>query len=102
MVALPNRNPGPSALQLEPLPDVLQRLMALAQRELPSDFKGVTTDGRAIAGLFPISRTGQGTERLSKAAAAYLGSLTPDQRRRGLFEVQSPVWRQWCNVHPFL
>ncbi|HLJ18935.1 MAG TPA: DUF3500 domain-containing protein [Stellaceae bacterium] len=98
----PNRKPGPSALRLEPLPEVLQRLLALGERELAQDFKGITTDGRVIPGLFPISRTGHGTERLCEAATAYLRTLTPEQRRRGSFEVKSPVWRQWCNVHPFL
>ncbi|MGH7123222.1 MAG: DUF3500 domain-containing protein [Stellaceae bacterium] len=84
------------------MPDVLQRLLALGERELAQAFKGVTTDGRVIPGLFPISRTGHSTERLSEAATAYLRALTPDQRRRGSFDVRSPVWRQWCNVHPFL
>jgi uncharacterized protein DUF3500 len=99
---VPNRRPGPSALRLEPLPEVLQRLMALGQRTLAEDFKGITTDGRVARGLFPIAQTGHSTERLCEAATAYLRSLTPEQRRRGSFEVTSPAWRQWCNVHPFL
>jgi len=102
MLVRPNRRPGPSALRLEPLPDVLQRLMALGQRELAQDFKGITRDGSVVRGLFPIARTGHSTERLCAAATAYLRTLTPDQRRRGSFEVKSPVWREWCNVHPFL
>ena len=102
MPVRPNRQPGPSALRLEPLPEVLQRLLALGQRELPKEFKGITADGRVVRGLFPISSTGHSTERLCEAATAYLRSLTPEQRRYGLFDVKSPVWRQWCNVHPFL
>src|SRR5512142_547439 len=42
MAVRPNRRPGPSALRLEPLPEVLQRLLALGQRELAQDFKGIT------------------------------------------------------------
>src|SRR5215471_6826397 len=102
MLARPNRRPGPSALRLEPLPEVLQRLLALGQRELAQDFKGITRDGRVTRGLFPISPTGHSTARLCEAATTYLRSLTPDQRRRGSFEIRSPAWRQWCNVHPFL
>ncbi|HXP74953.1 MAG TPA: DUF3500 domain-containing protein [Stellaceae bacterium] len=102
MLVIPNRRPGPSALRLEPLPEVLQRLLELGQRELAQDFRGITADGRVVPGLFPISRTGVTTERLAKAATAYLRSLTPDQRLRGSFEVKSVAWRQWCNVHPFL
>jgi hypothetical protein len=89
-------------LRLEPLPEILQRLQALGQRELPQEFKGITASGRVEAGLFPLARTGVGTERLADAAATYLRSLTPDQRRRGSFEIKSAAWRQWCNVHPFL
>ncbi len=102
MLARPNRRPGPSALRLEPLPEVLQRLFERGRREQAEAFKGITADGRVVPGLFPISRTGLDTERLAEAAVAYLRSLNPDQRARGSFDVRSPVWRQWCNVHPFL
>jgi hypothetical protein len=102
VAVIPNRRPGPSALRLEPLPDILQRLMALGKETLSQDFKGITKDGRVVPGLFPISRTGVSTERIAEAAAIYLRSLTPDQRRQGCFEVKSPTWRHWCNVHPFL
>ena len=101
MPVRPNRRPGPSALRLDPLPEVLQRLLALGQRELPQDFKGITTDGHVFPGLFPISRTSQSTERLCDAATAYLRA-DAEQSRYGLFDVKSTVWRQWCNVHPFL
>src|SRR5215472_4995643 len=100
--ARPNRRPGPSALRLEPLPEVLQRLLALGHRTLAEEFKGITTKGRVTPGLFPIAQTGHSTARLCEAAMAYLRSLTPEQRRRGAFEIKSPVWRHWCNVHPFL
>jgi hypothetical protein len=102
MLARPNRRPGPSALRLEPLPEVLERLLERGQRELTEEFKGITAEGRVVPGLFPVTRTGLGTGRLAEAAAAYLRSLDPDQRRRGSFDVRNPVWRQWCNVHPFL
>ncbi len=102
MTARPNRQPGPSALRLEPLPEVLQRLMALGQRTLAEDFRGITTDGRVAPDLFPIARTGHSTARLCEAATVYLRALTSEQRRRGSFEIKSPAWRQWCNVHPFL
>ena len=102
MPARPNQTPGPSALRLEPLPEVLQRLLERGRREQVQAFKGITADGRVVPGLFAIARTGRGTERLAEAAGAYLRSLSPDQRARGSFDVSSPVWRQWCNVHPFL
>ena len=102
MVVIPNRRAGPSALRLEALPEDLQRMLECGKRELSQDFKGITTDGRLMPGLFPLGRTGISTERVASAAAAYLRSLTPDQRRLGSFEVKSAAWRQWCNVHPYL
>ena len=102
MVVMPNRRAGPSALRLEALPEDLQRMLECGKRELSQDFKGITTDGRLMPGLFPLGRTGISTERVASAAAAYLRSLTPDQRRLGSFEVKSAAWRQWCNVHPYL
>lgn len=102
MVITPNRRAGPSALRLEPLPEDLQRLLERGKRELSEGFKGITTDGRLLPGLFPLGRTGVSTERVAGAAAAYLRSLTADQRRLGSFEVKSAAWRQWCNVHPYL
>src|SRR5579862_9033036 len=102
MVLIPNRRTGPSALRLEALPENLQRVLERGKLELAEDFKGITSDGRVAPELFPIGRTGVSTERVAGAAAAYLGSLTPDQRRLGSFEVRSAAWRQWCNVHPYL
>ncbi len=102
MVVIPNRRAGPSALRLEALPEDLQRMLERGKRELSQDFKGITSDGRLLPGLFPLGRTGVSTERVASAAAAYLRSLTPDQRRLGSFEVKSAAWRQWCNVHPYL
>jgi len=102
MVLVPNKRAGPSALRLEALPDDLQRLLERGERELSQGFKGITTDGRLVPGLFPLGRTGVSTERIAAAAAAYLRCLTPDQRSLGSFEIKDGAWRQWCNVHPFL
>ena len=102
MAVIPNRRRGPSALHLEALPEILQRLMALGKQTLSQEFRGITKDGRVVPELFQICRTGNSTERIAEAADAYLGSLSPEQRRRGCFEITSPTWRQWCNVHPFL
>jgi hypothetical protein len=77
-------------------------MLERGEQELLKDFKGISTDGHVMPGLFPIGRTGISTERVAGAAAAYLRSLTPDQRRLGSFEVKSTAWRQWCNVHPYL
>ena len=43
---------------------------------LAEPFKGVTTDGKVVAGLFPVRCTGVSTEPERKAAAAFLAALS--------------------------
>ncbi|HEY7544388.1 MAG TPA: DUF3500 domain-containing protein, partial [Blastocatellia bacterium] len=66
----------------------------------PTDpFKGITTDGKIIGGLFPIRSTGVSTEPVRKAAEKFIASLSEDQRKRTLFPVDDPEWRMWDNRH---
>ncbi len=69
---------------------------------LEEPFKGVTTDGTAIGGLFPIRATGVTTAPVRDAALAFLGSLTQDQRTRSTFPVDDSEWRKWNNVHRYV
>jgi Protein of unknown function (DUF3500) len=69
---------------------------------LAEPFKGVTTDGTVIAGLFPIRATGVTTAPVRDAAVAFLGSLTQDQRTRTTFPVDDSEWRKWNNVHRYV
>ena len=59
---------------------------------------GVRTSAGITEGLFPIRATGVSTEPIRKAAAAFIASLTPDQARRTVFDVEDPEWRTWVNV----
>ena len=68
-------------------------------RGLAEPFKGITTDGNVIPGLFPIRSTGVSTEPVRKAAGAFLASLTAEQRARTKFQVDDPEWRKWMNQH---
>jgi len=68
-------------------------------RGLAEAFKGVTTDGNVIPGLFPIRATGVSTEPVRKAADAFLAALTPEQRAKTTFPVDDPEWRKWMNQH---
>ena len=65
-------------------------------------FKGITTDGKVIPGLFRIQKTGISTQSIREAADAFLGSLTPDQLSKTLFPVDTDQWRKWSNIHPTL
>ncbi len=65
-------------------------------------FKGITTDGTVVPGLFSIQTTGMPTDAIQEGAQAFLGSLNPDQRAKTLFPVDTPEWRKWSNIHPTL
>jgi len=71
------------------------------QDPLTEPFKGVTTSGSVVPGLFPIRATGVSTTPVADAAAAFLESLTDAQRRRTTFPVDDLEWRKWNNVHRY-
>jgi hypothetical protein len=82
---------------LAPLP-----VLALWQPQPPKPlepFKGVTTDGTPVAGLFPVKATGVTTKPVREAAVRFLDGLTPEQRANATFKVDDEQWRQWNNVH---
>ncbi|MFN3650540.1 MAG: DUF3500 domain-containing protein [Armatimonadota bacterium] len=68
-------------------------------RGLAEPFKGITTDGTVLPGLFPIRSTGVSTAPVRRAAEGFLGALTPEQRERTTFSVDDPEWRKWMNQH---
>jgi hypothetical protein len=68
-------------------------------RGLAEPFKGITTNGEIIPGLFPIRSTGVSTSPVRKAADAFLASLTGEHRDKTIFAVDDPEWRKWMNQH---
>jgi hypothetical protein len=75
--------------------------MEAADTALAQPFKGITTDGTVVPGLFSIQRTGVPTTPITDAAAAFLASLTPEQQTKTLFAVDSDEWRRWSNIHRY-
>ncbi len=76
-------------------PDYVEKgLAAVAQ-----PFKGITTDGTVVPGLFPIQKTGVPTQSIREAAEEFLASLNPEQRAQTLFPVDTVEWRKWSNIH---
>jgi hypothetical protein len=69
---------------------------------LAESFKGVTTSGSVVPGLFPIRSTGVSTEPVRKAANAFLASLSADFRAKTVFPVDDSEWRKWMNQHFYL
>ena len=62
-------------------------------------FTGVTAEGTVQRGLFAIRSTGVSTKPVLLAAQAFLGGLTPEQRRASTFDVDNVEWRMWNNIH---
>jgi hypothetical protein len=69
---------------------------------LDEPFKGVTTNGTVMPGLFPIRSTGVSTAPVRNAAVAFLASLSPEQRAKTAFPVDDTEWRKWNNVHRYV
>ncbi|HUF42249.1 MAG TPA: DUF3500 domain-containing protein [Verrucomicrobiae bacterium] len=65
-------------------------------------FKGITSDGKVIPGLFGIQKIGVSTQTIRQAAEDFLGSLSAGQRAKTLFPVDTDQWRKWSNIHPTL
>jgi hypothetical protein len=80
-------------------------VLAVAAQQKPDPlaepFKGVTTNGTVVSGLFPIKATGVSTAPVREAAAAFIAALTPEQRAKTTFPVDDDEWRKWNNVHRY-
>ena len=95
---------GPGALSQPPAAEDREaRFLRMSKeaeaRGLAEPFRGVTTGGAVVPGLFPVRSTGVSTEPVRRAAEAFLGALTGEQRRRTTFPVDDPEWRKWMNQH---
>lgn len=64
---------------------------------LAEEFKGITSNGEPVRGLFPVRTTGVSTEPVRVAAEQFLAALTEEQRRKSTFPVEDVEWRKWMN-----
>jgi hypothetical protein len=78
------------------------RMLDNGERLVGEPFKGITTDGNVVPGLYPLTTTGVSTEPIRRAAIDFLGVLDAEQRQQVRFDVESDAWRRWWNIHPFL
>jgi predicted small lipoprotein YifL len=74
---------------------------AAAEAALAEKFKGITTDGKVVPGLFAIKRTGVSTRPIKDAAEAFIASLNAPQKAKALYPVDSIEWRRWSNIHRY-
>ncbi|KOU57238.1 hypothetical protein ADK57_39745 [Streptomyces sp. MMG1533] len=63
-----------------------------------ADFVGVTTDGKVVDDLYSIHSTDVSTDKLVKAAQAFLDGLTSKERKASVFDVDDDEWLAWSNV----
>ena len=66
---------------------------------LAEPFKGITTNGIVLPGLFQISPTGVSTEPVRIAAEKFISSLSSVQLARTMFPLDDVQWRKWMNQH---
>ncbi len=94
------------SLSQQPSSDRTERFRNMSKdaetRGLAEPFKGITTDGNVVPGLYSIRSTGVSTEPVRKAAGAFLSSLSPEQRTKTAFPADDPEWRKWMNQHFYL
>ncbi len=92
-----------AAGHLDPaLPPRLQDLLKHGKAAAAAPFTGLTADGTARAGLFPLHRTGITLAPVIAAAEQFLAALAPAERETACFPIDSDAWREWSNIHPYL
>jgi hypothetical protein len=60
--------PGSASRMVEPIPEGWKNTYARAEKALAEPFRGVTTDGKVVPGLFSPQQTGVSTELVKDAA----------------------------------
>jgi hypothetical protein len=92
----------PSGAQQASAP-VAERFQGMSRdaeaKGLADPYRGISTEGKVIPGLFPIRSTGVSTAPVRRAAERFLVSLTAQQRKATIFAVDDPEWRKWMNQH---
>src|SRR5579884_594678 len=95
------RNRAPRSGRELSNPEAMAGYIWAAEAALAEPFRGVTTDGQPVAGLFPLRETGVPTTPILRAVEAFLGALDAEQARGVGFPIESDQWRRWSNIHPF-
>ena len=73
--------------------------VGMEKKGLAEPFKGMTTSGTVVPNLYEIRSTRVSTEPVRAATAAFLKALTPEQRKKTAFPIDSDEWRKWANQH---
>lgn len=95
---------GPMAFgQEQTRADIAERFRQMSEQYekegLAAPFRGITTNGEVVPGLFEITPTGVPTEPVRNAASKFIESLTSVQLTRAMYPVDDIKWRKWMNQH---
>ncbi|MFT3905156.1 MAG: DUF3500 domain-containing protein [Steroidobacteraceae bacterium] len=83
------------------IPEKGRPMMQRLREAFAQPLVGITTDGKAQEGLFPLQQTGIATAPVVSAARAYLNTLKrKDFRRLAVEPLDSPDRRRWINAFP--
>ena len=88
-----SRNPSEIAEQFRKMSEDYEK------EGLAAPFKGITTSGDVMPGLFEIKPAGVSTEPVRTAAVAFIETLNPVQLARTMYPVDDLEWRKWMNQH---
>ena len=88
-----SRNPSEIAEQFRKMSEDYEK------EGLAAPFKGITTSGDVMPGLFEIKPAGVSTEPVRNAAVAFIETLNPVQLARTMYPVDDLEWRKWMNQH---
>ena len=83
------RRPGSGRKLLPNLPDGPRRRLAETEGLIAEKFKGITSDGKVVPGVFRLQKAGLETDRIRKAAEAFLASLDREAQAKSLFDIDS-------------
>jgi hypothetical protein len=95
---------GPMAFgQEQTRADIAERFRQMSEEYekegLAAPFRGITSNGEVVPGLFEITPTGVSTEPVRNAASKFIESLTSVQLTRAMYPVDDIKWRKWMNQH---
>lgn len=79
-----------------------QGLFAKWEEMFNEPFRGITTAGTVIPGLFARQPEGAPTRTMVEAVNALLGQMSPEQRKASCFPAGSPQWRRWQNTELYV
>jgi len=99
---LRRRPPGSARILFPQLSPFLEEYRAKGEAAVAEPFTGISANGTARRGLFSVARTGVPTGSIRDAAEGFLAALGTEERARALFPLESPAWRRWSNIHPFI